>query len=227
MNIEGLGESLVAQLVGKGLVLRFSDLYNLDVESLKKLERMGSKSADNLLAEIDRSRQNELWRLIFGLGIRHVGERAARVLSTAFGGLDGLINASQVELESIPAIGPVVAASVRDYFGQPGTLDLLNALRSAGVDPSEELVQPKSDGSSSMLSEQRFVLTGTLASLTRSEAQRAIEARGGHVSSSVSKKTSYVVIGNNAGSKADKAKELGIDVITEETFLQLLESKRS
>ena len=227
MNIEGLGESLVEQLVGKGLVLRFSDLYNLDAESLKALERMGRKSSDNLLDEIDRSRQNELWRLIFGLGIRHVGERAARVLSTAFGGLDGLINASQVELESIPDIGPVVAASVRDYFGQPGTLDLLNALRSAGVDPSEELVQPKSDGSSSMLSEQRFVLTGTLASLTRSEAQRAIEARGGHVSSSVSKKTSYVVIGNNAGSKADKAKELGIDVITEETFLQLLESKRS
>ena len=227
MNIEGLGESLVEQLVGKGLVLRFSDLYNLDAESLKALERMGRKSSDNLLDEIDRSRQNELWRLIFGLGIRHVGERAARVLSTAFGGLDGLINASQVELESIPDIGPVVAASVRDYFGQPGTLDLLNALRSAGVDPSEELVQTKSDGSSSMLSEQRFVLTGTLASLTRSEAQRAIEARGGHVSSSVSKKTSYVVIGNNAGSKADKAKELGIDVITEETFLQLLESKRS
>ena len=188
---------------------------------------MGRKSSDNLLDEIDRSRQNELWRLIFGLGIRHVGERAARVLSTAFGGLDGLINASQVELESIPDIGPVVAASVRDYFGQPETLELLNAFRSAGVAPSEELMTPVSNRGSLMLSEQRFVLTGTLVSLTRSEAQRAIEDRGGRVSSSVSKKTSYVVIGNNAGSKADKAKEFGVEVLTEELFLQLLESKRS
>ena len=227
MNIEGLGESLVEQLVGKGLVLRFSDLYNLDAESLKTLERMGRKSADNLLTEIDRSRQNELWRLIFGLGIRHVGERAARVLSTAFGGLDGLINASQVELESIPDIGPVVAASVRDYFRQPETIDLLNAFRSAGVDPSGELMTSASNSGSLMLSEQRFVLTGTLVSLTRSEAQRAIEDRGGRVSPSVSKKTSYVVIGKNAGAKADKAKELGVQVLTEEAFLQLLESQRS
>ena len=227
MNIEGLGESLVEQLVGKGLVLRFSDLYNLDAESLKALERMGRKSSDNLLDEIDRSRQNELWRLIFGLGIRHVGERAARVLSTAFGGLTGLIKASQGELESIPDIGPVVAASVRDYFDHSETLALLNAFRSAGVEPSEELMTPVSNRGSLMLSEQRFVLTGTLVSLTRSEAQRAIEDRGGRVSSSVSKKTSYVVIGNNAGNKADKAKELGVEVLTEEAFLQLLESKRS
>jgi DNA ligase (NAD+) len=227
MNIEGLGESLVEQLVGKGLVLRFSDLYSLDAESLKKLERMGSKSADNLLTEIDRSRQNELWRLIFGLGIRHVGERAARVLSTAFGGLTGLIKASQGELESIPDIGPVVAASVRDYFDHSETLELLNAFRSAGVEPSEGLMTSVSNSGSLMLSGQRFVLTGTLVSLTRSEAQRAIEDRGGRVSSSVSKKTSYVVIGNNAGNKADKAKELGVEVLTEEAFLQLLESKRS
>ncbi len=226
MNIEGLGESLVEQLVGKGLVLRFSDLYSLDAESLKKLERMGSKSADNLLTEIDRSRQNELWRLIFGLGIRHVGERAARVLSTAFGGLTGLIKASQGELESIPDIGPVVAASVRDYFDHSETLELLNAFRSAGVEPSEGLMTSVSNSGSLMLSGQRFVLTGTLVSLTRSEAQRAIEDRGGRVSSSVSKKTSYVVIGNNAGNKADKAKELGVEVLTEEAFLQLLESKR-
>ena len=218
---------MVEQLVGKGRVLRFSDLYSLDAESLKKLERMGSKSADNLLTEIDRSRQNELWRLIFGLGIRHVGERAARVLSTAFGGLTGLIKASQGELESIPDIGPVVAASVRDYFDHSETLELLNAFRSAGVEPSEGLMTSVSNSGSLMLSGQRFVLTGTLVSLTRSEAQRAIEDRGGRVSSSVSKKTSYVVIGNNAGNKADKAKELGVEVLTEEAFLQLLESKRS
>ncbi len=227
MNIEGLGESLVDQLVGKGLVARFSDLYNLDAESLKTLERMGSKSSDNLLAEIDRSRQNELWRLIFGLGIRHVGERAARVLSTVFGGLGGLEKASQVELESVPDIGPVVAASVRDYFCQPETVALLDAFRSAGVDPSDELVTSELNSGSLMLSEQRFVLTGTLISLTRSEAQRAIEDRGGRVSSNVSRKTSYVVIGNNAGTKADKAKELGVEVLTEEMFLQLLEWKRS
>ncbi len=226
MNIEGLGESLVEQLVGKGLVERFSDLYELDAESLTALERMGRKSADNLLGEINRSRKNQLWRLIFGLGIRHVGERAARVLATAFGDLEGLMNASRVELESIPDVGPVVAASVRDYFSQPETLILLNALRSAGVDPTEESVAGESNSGPLMLSDQRFVLTGTLAALTRSEAQRAIEDRGGRVSSSISKKTSYVVIGSNAGTKAEKAKELGIDVLTEEIFLQLLESTR-
>ena len=138
-----------------------------------------------------------------------------------------MIKASQGELESIPDIGPVVAASVRDYFDHSETLELLNAFRSAGVEPSEGLMTSVSNSGSLMLSGQRFVLTGTLVSLTRSEAQRAIEDRGGRVSSSVSKKTSYVVIGNNAGNKADKAKELGVEVLTEEAFLQLLESKRS
>lgn len=227
MNIEGLGESLVDQLVSKGLVSRFSDLYTLDAGSLKGLERMGEKSVDNLLSEINRSRDNELWRFIFGLGIRHVGERAARVLSTEFGTLERLRKAPQVELESVSDIGPVVAASVRDYFLQPETVDLLNAFSSAGVVPSEESEVSQSNSGSLVFSGQSFVLTGTLISLTRSEAQREIEDRGGRVSSSVSKKTSYVVIGNNAGTKADKAKELGIDVLNEENFALLLESKRS
>ena len=223
MNIEGLGESLTDQLVENGLVSRFSDLYSLDRETLEALDRMGGKSTENLLSEIARSRNNELWRLVFGLGIRHVGERAARVLSTTFGSLERLMGASLAELESVPDIGPVVAASVRDYFGQPETLALLEAFRSAGVDPSQALETPQSSRRPLTLSERSFVLTGTLATLSRSEARRAIEERGGRVLSSVSKRASYVVVGDNAGTKANKAKELGIEVLTEETLLELLE----
>jgi DNA ligase (NAD+) len=210
MNIEGLGESLVDQLVGNGLVSRFSDLYSLDRETLEALDRMGGKSTENLLSEIARSRNNELWRLVFGLGIRHVGERAARVLSMTFGSLERLMGASLGELESVPDIGPVVAASVRDYFGQPETLVLLEAFRSAGVDPSQSLEIAQSSRRPLTLVERSFVLTGTLETLSRSEARRAIEERGGRVLSSVSKRASYVVVGDNAGTKANKAKELGI-----------------
>ena len=223
MNIEGLGESLTDQLVENGLVSRFSDLYSLDRETLEALDRMGGKSTENLLSEIARSRNNELWRLVFGLGIRHVGERAARVLSTTFGSLERLMGASLAELESVPDIGPVVAASVRDYFGQPETLALLEAFRSAGVDPSQALETPQSSRRPLTLGERSFVLTGTLATLSRSEARRAIEERGGRVLSSVSKRASYVVVGDNAGTKANKAKELGIEVLTEEALLELLE----
>ena len=223
MNIEGLGESLTDQLVENGLVSRFSDLYSLDRETLEALDRMGGKSTENLLSEIARSRNNELWRLVFGLGIRHVGERAARVLSTTFGNLERLMGASLAELESVPDIGPVVAASVRDYFGQPETLALLEAFRSAGVDPSQALETPQSSRRPLTLGERSFVLTGTLATLSRSEARRAIEERGGRVLSSVSKRASYVVVGDNAGTKANKAKELGIEVLTEEALLELLE----
>jgi len=233
MNIEGLGEKVVDALVSEGVVKNVGDLYGLDMSTLPSVQlswsrlgnpiRIGEIRSKKILVEIDRSKQNELWRLIFGLGIRHVGEGAARVLSTTFGDLEGLLNAPQTALESIPDIGPVVATSVRDYFRQPETLDLLNVFRSVGVDPREKSVTSESDSGSLTFSEQSFVLTGTLASLTRSEAQRAIEDRGGRVSSSVSKKTSYVVIGNNAGTKADRAKELGVEVLSEETFLQLLE----
>ncbi len=233
MNIEGLGEKVVDALVSQGVVKNVGDLYGLDMSTLPSVQlgcsskgnpiRIGKIRSKKILAEIERSKMNELWRLLFALGIRHVGEGAARSLAQTFGSLGELTNASPEELETVPDIGPVVAASVRDYFRQPETLDLLNAFRSAGVDPNEELETSQSNSESLMFSEQSFVLTGTLASLTRSEARRAIVDRGGRVSSSVSKKTSYVVIGNNAGTKADRAKELGVEVLSEETFLQLLE----
>ena len=233
MNIEGLGEKVVDALVSEGVVKNVGDLYGLDMSTLPSVQlawslkgnpiRIGKIRSEKILAEIDRSRQNELWRLIFGLGIRHVGEGAARVLSTTFGDLEVLMNAPQTELESIPDIGPVVAASVRDYFGQPETLGLLEAFRSAGVDPSQSLETPQSSRRPLTLVERSFVLTGTLETLSRSEARRAIEERGGRVLSSVSKRTSYVVVGDNAGTKADKAKELGIAVLSEEALLELLE----
>jgi len=233
MNIEGLGEKVVDALVSEGVVKNVDDLYELDMSTLPSVQlswsskgnpiRIGEIRSKKILAEIARSRNNELWRFVFGLGIRHVGEGAARVLSTTFGSLERLRSASLGELESVPDIGPVVAASVRDYFGQPETLALLEAFRSAGVDPSQALETPQSSRRPLTLGERSFVLTGTLATLSRSEARRAIEERGGRVLSSVSKRASYVVVGDNAGTKANKAKELGIEVLTEEALLELLE----
>ena len=223
MNIEGLGESLVDQLVDGGLVTTVADLYRLDQETVESLDRMGQKSAANVLAEIERSKRHELWRLLFGLGIRHVGERAAQVLACTFGSLDRVVAASVEELEAAADVGPVVAASLREYFEQPATTALLAALSEAGVDPLEEAVEAVVAGEAPTLEGQTFVLTGALASLSRDEARQAIEERGGRVSSAISKKTTYVVVGDSPGSKANKARSLDVSVLDEESFLKLLD----
>lgn len=225
MNIEGLGESLVDQLVERGLVDDPADLYGLTAPTLEALDRMGKKSAANLLGQIERSKQNELWRLVFGLGIRHVGARGAQALARAFGTMERLRAATVEELEAVADIGPIVASAVRDYFDLPSTRALLERLEAAGVNMVEpDASSEVADGQSSQLplAGLTFVITGTLSSHSRDEAQRAVESRGGKVTSSVSRKTSYVVVGSDPGSKAARAEELGVPTLDEAAFLELI-----
>ena len=226
MDIEGLGESLVDQLVEKGLVSDFADLYSLTAEALERLERMGTKSAANVMAQLDRSKTNELWRVLHGIGIRHVGERAAQVLARTFGNLDTLMAASTEELEAVSDVGPVVAASLRQFFDESRNQTLFERLRQAGLTMVEKVVEPDAVGHHA-LAGKTFVLTGTLESRSRDETRRAIEALGGKVTSSVSKKTSYVVAGENPGSKVAKAQKLGIPTLTEAELLIMVEGRRS
>ena len=226
MDIEGLGESLVDQLVEKGLVSDFADLYSLTAEGLERLERMGTKSAANVMAQLERSKTNELWRVLHGIGIRHVGERAAQVLARTFGNLDTLMAASTEELEAVSDVGPVVAASLRQFFDESRNQTLFERLRQAGLRMVEKLAEPDAVGHHA-LAGKTFVLTGTLESRSRDEAMRVIEALGGKVTSSVSKKTSYVVAGENPGSKAAKAQKLGIPTLTEAELLIMVEDHRS
>jgi DNA ligase (NAD+) len=221
MNIEGLGESLVDQLVTGGLVHDYADLYALTVDGVAALERMGQKSAANLIEEIDRSRGAELWRLLHGVGIRHVGEGGARALARAFRSMTAIRAATVPQLESVPEVGPVVARSVRSFLDEPRNGDVIDRLSRAGVrmeDPAEpggpEPVRP--------LAGQSFVITGTLASMSREAAAEAIERLGGKVSSSVSRKTSALVVGADAGSKADKARALGVKELDEQQFLAVI-----
>jgi DNA ligase (NAD+) len=218
LDIEGLGDSLVAQLVGQGMVRDFADLYHLEKDPLAALDRMADKSARNLLEQIQRSRQRELRHLLFGLGIRHVGERAAQILARQFRSLDALAAASVEEMEAVHEIGPIVAQSVHDWFRDPANRRLVERLEEAGLRTAEEGAAPVSP----VLQGQQFVLTGALDSMTREEARAAIEERGGRVTSSVSKKTSAVIVGRDPGSKADKAKELGIRIVDEEGLQALL-----
>ena len=222
MNIDGLGESLVAQLVTSGLVRDYADLYALTAESLEQLERMGRKSAAKVLDEIDKSRANDLWRLIFGLGIRHVGERASRVLAHAFGAIEALDAASVEQLQSTPEIGPVLAASVRTWFDEPGNRRLLDRLRAAGVTMEAPAGERASATVPGRLAGKTYVVTGTLASMSREAATAALEHLGAKVSSAVSKKTTGVIVGADAGSKAEKAATLGIPTLDEAAFLKLL-----
>jgi DNA ligase (NAD+) len=221
MDIEGLGESLVNQLVERGLVSDFADLYALTAETLESLDRMGKKSAANVMAQLERSKGNELWRVLFGVGIRHVGERAAQVLARRFGTREGLLAASLEELEAVPDVGPVVAASVRSFLDEPRNRTLLERLRVAGVHFVEPDV-PADQSTGATLEGFTFVLTGTLESQSREDARRAIEQAGGKVTSSVSKKTSYVVTGADPGSKAQKAEALGIPTLSEAEFVDLI-----
>lgn len=224
MNIEGLGESLAAQLVSSGLVKDLSGLYDLTAPALEQLERMGTKSASKLVAQIDRSRQNDLWHLIFGLGIRHVGDRAAQLLAGAFGSMDAISAAPADAFERVAEIGPVVARSVRAYFDEPRNLDMVERLRGAGVKMQSD-APPVAAPEQGPLTGKAFVLTGTLSSMSREEAEAAIAALGGRIAGSVSKKTAFVVAGADPGSKLEKARALGIETLDEERFLQLIMKK--
>jgi DNA ligase (NAD+) len=220
MRIEGLGGSLVDQLVKSGKVRDAGDLYSLTLDDVASLERMAKKSASNLLAQIEASKQRDLSNLIYALGLRHVGDRTATTLARQFGSLDALSKASVEELDDIPEIGLTVAESVRDWFDDEGNIELCKRLEAAGV---RTRLEKSSEPTNETLAGKLFVLTGALAGFTRDEARAAIESRSGRVTSSVSKKTDYVVAGEEAGSKLDKATELGVKVIDEATFKKMLE----
>ncbi|MHB8979003.1 MAG: NAD-dependent DNA ligase LigA [Acidithiobacillus ferrooxidans] len=220
MDIRGLGEKLVEQLVGHGLVHTVADIYHLDEAALCGLERMASRSAQKLLAEIDRSRHTSLPRFLYALGIRQVGEGTAKSLAIYFGDLDPLMAATPELLQNIPDVGPIVAESVAHFFAQPHNRDVIAALRAAGVQWA--VVQPQKGG---RFQGMTLVLTGALDNMTREEAKTAIENAGGKVSGSVSAKTSYVVVGKDPGSKAEKAAKLGVKQLTEAQFLAMFSEK--
>lgn len=224
MNIEGLGEKVVAQLYEQGLIGSVADLYYLHQrrDELVKLERMGDKSVDNMLAAIEASKQNSLERLIFGLGIRLVGAKAARVLAEEFGHLDALRQATREQLMAIDEIGPKMADSILAYFALPQVAELLERLRAAGVNFSYKGARVEA-GDHLPLAGKTVVLTGTLRTMTRQEAEEKIAKLGGKTSGSVSKKTDLLIAGEKAGSKLEKAEKLGIEVIDEAAFLRLLD----
>ena len=233
MNIEGLGEALIDELVDQGLVSDAADLYHLDPARLEDLvvtpreprsdravpRRLG-KVGRNVAAEIERSKQNDLARLLYGLGIRHVGEKAAQSLARHVRSMTRLLDASMETLQAVPDIGPVVAASVRRFADEPRNRQLISRLAEAGVNMESRAAEP--DLTPGALAGQSVVLTGTLARMTRDEAARALERLGAKVASSVSRKTSFVVVGTDAGSKLEKARELGIRTLDEAEFEALL-----
>ena len=218
MDIDGLGPAVMNQLIESGLVKNAADLYDLREQDIAQLDRMGEKSAANTVAAIRKSRENDLWRLIFGLGIRQVGEKAAKVLASHFGTYDAFAAATEEELTAIDDIGGVTAAYIRSWVEAPQSRDLIVRLKAAGVN-----MTCKEEKLDSRFAGMTFVLTGALEKFTRDEAGEMIEKRGGKSSGSVSKKTTYVVAGENAGSKLRKAQELGIPVLTEDEFLALLQ----
>ncbi len=217
MNIEGLGEAVLDQLLEKKLVKAIPDLYSLKLENLVKMERMGFKSSQNLLEEIEKSKKREVSRLIYALGVRYVGERTAQILASHFKSIDNLQRASLEELTHVEGIGSKVAESIVFFFKQPANIELLRKLKEAGLNFK---VKEEKEGAKP-LAGQVFVLTGKLTTLTRDEASYIIEELGGTVSSSVTKKTNYVVVGESPGSKLRRAQELGIPLLNEQEFLKL------
>jgi DNA ligase (NAD+) len=220
LDIAGLGTSLIDQLVTTGMVKTPADLYSLELEPLAELERMGEKSAAKLLAALERSKKTTLPRFLHALGIRDVGEVTARALAVHFGDLDPLLAASARDIERVPDVGPVVAASVHRFFEQPHNREVIEALRQRGV--HWPVMNRAAAAQDSPFSGKTWVLTGTLSAMTREEAQEKIQALGGKVSGSVSKKTDYVIAGADAGSKLRKAQELGVTVLGEPEFVDLL-----
>jgi DNA ligase (NAD+) len=218
MNIEGLGDAVVQQLLDRRLVRSVADLYHLNKETLVELERFGEKSADALLEEVAQSKKAGLARVLMGLGIRFVGERTAESLAQEFGSIEALEKATPEELERVEEVGPRISQAIIEFFAQPANLALVQSLKDAGVNMTAEKKQR-----STQLAGLTFVLTGTLPTLTRDEAKARIEAAGGKTAGSVSKKTSYLVAGEEAGSKLDKARELNIPILDEAALLALLE----
>ncbi|MCM5681151.1 NAD-dependent DNA ligase LigA [Schlegelella sp. S2-27] len=220
LDIEGLGDKLVDQLVDSGLIRTLPELYKLGVAKLSELDRMGEKSAQNLVAALEKSKQTTLARFLFGLGIRHIGEATAKDLAKHLGSLDRIMNASEAQLLEVNDVGPVVAQSIHAFFEQPHNREVAEQLRAAGVQWPES--EGRTDTGPRALAGKTIVLTGTLPTMTREEAKELIEAAGGKVAGSVSKKTDYVVAGAEAGSKLAKAQELGVAVLDEAGLKQLL-----
>jgi DNA ligase (NAD+) len=234
MNIEGLGESLVDQLIEQGLVHDFADLYHLKASELENLvvaprdprseravPRKLGKVGRNVVEQIERSRSNDLSRLIYGLGIRHAGEKAAATLARHFRSLDRLMNASIEELQAAADVGPVLAEAVRAYADEPRNRELIEKLKAAGISMTTSLPEPEAEAAAP-LAGKTFVLTGTLATMTREEATAVLEQLGARVAGSVSKKTHYVVAGTEAGTKLEKARQLGVEVLDEDAFRRLI-----
>ena len=235
MNIEGLGESLVAQLTANQLVHDYADIYNLTLAQIAGLtsssvrsdgktieRRFGDKNAAKVVAEIERSKANDLWRLIYGLGIRHIGERGAQVLAKAFGSIDALVAASREQLQATHEIGPVLAESLRNWLDEPRNLELLDRLRAAGVRMEVPESERNAIPAPQPLAGKTYVITGTFSAMSREEATAALERLGAKVAGSVSKKTTAVFVGAEAGSKADKARDLGIPMLNENDLLALI-----
>jgi DNA ligase (NAD+) len=221
MNIDGLGEKIVVQMIENGLVKDFADLYKLNLETLAGLERMAEKSAQNLLDEIAASKKNSLARLVYAIGIPFVGERTAQLLAAHLGSMNKLRDASDAELLQVEEVGPKIAEGVREFFSESANRKLIDHLAAVGVNMKDERAAPKSSKFAGMT----FVFTGTLAKRSREEAEALVTAHGGKAGSSVSKKTNYVVVGADPGSKFDKAKSLGVPILDEAQFEKLLSAK--
>lgn len=219
MKIEGLGEKLVDQLVREGLLSDVASIYTLTAESLANLDRWGEKSASNLVAEIEQSKANDLSRLLFALGIRHVGEKAARMLALKFGSLDALVEATEEDLQGVDEVGPNTASAVTAWFSHPRHRELVERLRTQGVN----FLSKETRAGDGRLAGKTVVITGILPGVTREDAARRLEAAGARIAGSVSKKTDYVVAGEAAGSKFEKAKSLGVETVTWEEMLGLAE----
>jgi len=218
VEVDGLGDKLVEQLVDANIIRTLPDLYKLGLTALANLERMADKSANNLLEAIEKSKQTTLPRFVFGLGIRHVGEATAKELARHFGKLDALMDATEERLLTVNDVGPIVAKSLRTFFDQPHNREVVEQLRACGVTweeggPAPVAIKP--------LTGKTFVITGTLPTLSRDQAKDMLEAAGAKVAGSVSKKTDYLLAGTDAGSKLDKARELGVEVINEASLLTL------
>ncbi len=218
MDIEGLGAAIVDALIEKGFLKSPADIYYLTLEELKSLWQKGGKAAEKLLAAIEGSKQQDVSRLIYALGIRQVGAKTGKVLASAFGSLDGLASATVEELTAVPDVGEITAGFIADWFAQPQSRHMVERLREAGVNFESKRVV-----NDARFAGQTFVLTGALSKFTRDEASEKIELLGGKVSGSVSKKTSFVVVGENAGSKERKARELGIPILSEDDFLEMIQ----